>query len=325
MAAAALVSINTSSGGVPKRPRHEARLTFGGLEGDRQRDLRHHGGPDRAVCLYSFERLRELQHEGHDVSIGTLGENLTISGLDWRLCTPGTRIHVGDATLRLTSFAVPCRNLSAYFDGGQVGRVSQKLHPGWSRAYARVEREGQLHLGDEVQLVEDAPAREPARAADAALAPDAAAARTLVRLSGELELAAPLGRVFPLFTPDGERLWVPDFDPEYLHPPCGDVAPGAIFLTRHGGETTLWMVLRLSPDTGVAEYARSTPGSRRGTVHVRARDAGLGTTRVEISYDLTAVSAGGVTRLAAFERDFPSMLRDWQTRLTACLDHDTFD
>jgi len=77
-----LVSINASGGGVPKLPRHRAAVTAAGVEGDRQRDLRYHGGVDRAVCLYSFDHIRALQEEGHPVSIGLLGENLTVMGLD---------------------------------------------------------------------------------------------------------------------------------------------------------------------------------------------------------------------------------------------------
>jgi MOSC domain-containing protein YiiM len=45
-----LIAINTSDGGVPKRPRAEAFVGANGIDGDRQRDLRHHGGPHRAVC-----------------------------------------------------------------------------------------------------------------------------------------------------------------------------------------------------------------------------------------------------------------------------------
>ncbi|MGH6631118.1 MAG: hypothetical protein ACREB3_15430, partial [Burkholderiales bacterium] len=47
--------ISTSNGGVPKLPVAEARIMVEGLVGDRQRNRAHHGGPDRAVCLFSLE------------------------------------------------------------------------------------------------------------------------------------------------------------------------------------------------------------------------------------------------------------------------------
>lgn len=39
--------INVSDGGVPKRPVWEAKVNERGLDGDRQRNLKFHGGPDR--------------------------------------------------------------------------------------------------------------------------------------------------------------------------------------------------------------------------------------------------------------------------------------
>ena len=76
-------------------------------------------------------------------------------GLDWRRLTPGTRIQVGSVRLLITAFAVPCKNLSPYFAEGKIFRISQKVHPGWSRAYARVEHPGMVPIGDPVNLVED--------------------------------------------------------------------------------------------------------------------------------------------------------------------------
>src|SRR5688572_6890235 len=147
-----LLSINTSDGGVPKLPRHEAHVTATGVEGDRQRDRRFHGGPDRAVCLYSFDLIRALQAEGHPVSVGQAGENFTVMGVDWNAVRPGVRMTIGGVRLLVTSFTVPCRNLSACFDGGHVARISQKASPGWSRVYASVEQPGFVSIGDPVMF-----------------------------------------------------------------------------------------------------------------------------------------------------------------------------
>ena len=83
--------ISVSDGGVPKRPVLEAVITKAGVEGDRQQNLKFHGGPDRAVCLYSLELIERLQDEGHSIDAGSSGENLTISGLEWEKLKPGDR------------------------------------------------------------------------------------------------------------------------------------------------------------------------------------------------------------------------------------------
>lgn len=57
-------SLNISNGGVPKHAIERCEVSAGGLAGDRQRDGRHHGGPERAVSLYSLELIAALRAEG---------------------------------------------------------------------------------------------------------------------------------------------------------------------------------------------------------------------------------------------------------------------
>jgi hypothetical protein len=99
-----------------------------------------------------------------------------------------------------------------------------------------------------------------------------------------------------LFTPEGERLWAPDWEPRYLHPPDGSATPGMVFTTGHGGEETLWTLTRHEPEMGAIEYVRVTPGSRMGTVRVQCSEAPDGT-RVTVTYALTALSDEGNTKL----------------------------
>lgn len=146
------ISVN-SLGGVPKHRVACARMTLTGVEGDRQRNLAQHGGPTRAVCLYSLEKIQALRQEGHPIAAGTTGENLTIAGLEWSALRVGSRLLVGDeARLELTRPTTPCKNIVDSFLGGDFSRISEAQHPGWSRFYARVLREGMVREGDRVDL-----------------------------------------------------------------------------------------------------------------------------------------------------------------------------
>jgi len=139
---------------VPKRAIAEAAITAEGVEGDRQRDRRYHGGPDRAVTLFSTERIAALQAEGHPIAAGSTGENLTVSGIDWTRATPGARFEIGEVRLEITRYATPCANITASFAGGDITRVGNKVHPGWSRVCARVLMPGRVHVGDSVKLLD---------------------------------------------------------------------------------------------------------------------------------------------------------------------------
>lgn len=149
-----IFQLNVSNGGVPKLAVREASLNVNGIEGDRQRDLRYHGGPRRALCLFALERVLELQAEGHPIFPGSVGENLTVVGLDWSGLAPGARLALGaEAVVEITSYTAPCKNISGSFHGGDFKRISQKTNPGDSRLYARVLRPGRLAVGQPVALL----------------------------------------------------------------------------------------------------------------------------------------------------------------------------
>lgn len=143
-------SINVSCGGVPKTSVALAQIHVGGIENDRQRDLRHHGGPDRAVSLYALELIERLQAEGHPIVPGSIGENITLTGVDWSAMKSGVQLVVGGALLELTAAASPCEKIAGSFLNRERTRVSEKVHPGWSRFYSRVLREGVVAVGDRV-------------------------------------------------------------------------------------------------------------------------------------------------------------------------------
>jgi MOSC domain-containing protein YiiM len=146
-------AINVSPGGVPKRSIQSTLIHWEGLEGDRQADLRHHGGPDRAVTLYSLDLIRSLQREGHPIVPGSIGENITIDGVDWALLSPGVRVQVGQAMLELTKTASPCQKIGPSFLDNDFNRVSEKVHPGWDRWCTRVVQEGIITVGDLVEVI----------------------------------------------------------------------------------------------------------------------------------------------------------------------------
>jgi MOSC domain-containing protein YiiM len=149
-----IAGLFASDGGVPKYPLHEALVSLDGVAGDRQRNLKYHGGRDRALCLYSAEAIEALRAEGHPLGPGTLGENVLVAGLRWNDVSPGSRLELGDVTVEITDYTKPCRTIAQSFLGARIGRVSQRTHPGWSRVYARVLADGVIRVGDPVRLVQ---------------------------------------------------------------------------------------------------------------------------------------------------------------------------
>jgi hypothetical protein len=132
-------------------------------------------------------------------------------------------------------------------------------------------------------------------------------------------LEAPLERVFPLFTAEGERSWAPGWEPRIL---SGAVERGSAFVTRaHSGIETTWIVADYRPSEGRVSYARLAQGSNIGLVDVVCTAAEGGGTVVSVRYTLTGVSDSG----RAFVREFlepthyARMIDEWQTATSATL------
>ncbi|HEV2707080.1 MAG TPA: MOSC domain-containing protein [Pyrinomonadaceae bacterium] len=150
-----IYQLNLSDGGVPKTPVADARVTLTGLVGDRQRYTKIHGGPQRALCLYSLERIEALREEGHPIFPGSVGENVTVAGLDWNLVKPGVRLALGEEVLiEITSYVTPCKTIAASFAKRDWHRIRQEKHPGDARLYARVLHTGRLAVGQSVRLAD---------------------------------------------------------------------------------------------------------------------------------------------------------------------------
>lgn len=147
-----LFQINRSDGGVPKLPVRAVRVGPLGLEGDSVDHPKVHGGPDKAVCLFSLDLILALQAEGHPIYPGSVGENFTVAGLDWASLKPGVRLAVGERLeLEIVQPTQPCNTIAASFRDGHFRRIQHDRHPGWSRFYARVLTPGTVALGDAVR------------------------------------------------------------------------------------------------------------------------------------------------------------------------------
>ena len=150
-----IFQVNTSRGGVPKIPQRSAEVTPLGLDNDAHNDTVHHGGPEKALSLYSLEMIRALQREGHPIFPGSTGENVTIVGLDWGLVQAGMRLQLGTSVLiEITRYATPCQTIRESFRDHEFNRISWRTNPGWARAYARVLQSGVIRVADSVRVID---------------------------------------------------------------------------------------------------------------------------------------------------------------------------
>ena len=123
------------------------------LHGDRQADLRVHGGWDKAVYAYPSEYYELWRRERPELDFpwGQFGENLTTEGLLDHEVNVGDRFRFGTAELVVTQPRLPCFKL-----GLKMGRdefVTEFLERGLHGFYLAVAREGDVEAGDPVVLL----------------------------------------------------------------------------------------------------------------------------------------------------------------------------
>jgi MOSC domain-containing protein YiiM len=120
------------------------------LEGDRQADLRVHGGPDKAVYAYPSEHYPFWRRELPEMELpwGMFGENLTTVGLLENEVNIGDRFRIGSVELIVTQPRMPCYKLNARF--GRADIVKRFLRSGRTGFYFAVEHEGELGAGDSI-------------------------------------------------------------------------------------------------------------------------------------------------------------------------------
>src|SRR5438034_3200294 len=131
------------------------------LDGDRQADLRVHGGEHKAVYCYSLAHYDYWKRElpGRELPMGMFGENFTLDdggdGLHEESVYLGDRFSVGTAEVAVTQPRLPCYKLGVRFESDDM--VKRFLASGRTGFYVAVLREGEVGAGDEIKVI----ARDP--------------------------------------------------------------------------------------------------------------------------------------------------------------------
>jgi MOSC domain-containing protein YiiM len=126
-------------------------ITSYGIPEDAVCDKKHHGGLDQALYVYGAPDYAWWSNDlGRELSPGTFGENLTISGFESATLSIGDRLQIGAVSLQVTAPRIPCQTLAARMEDPQfVKRFRAAERPG---LYCRVLKEGMVQVGDPVSV-----------------------------------------------------------------------------------------------------------------------------------------------------------------------------
>ena len=130
--------------GTQKRNVHEALFIEDfGLENDA-----HAGKWHRQVSLLSYERIQDFKKKGAPVEDGAFGENLIVSGIDFKNLPVGTRFQSGDVVLEMTQIGKECHN------GCEIYKIMGDCIMPRDGVFAKVLCGGRIREGDELTVLE---------------------------------------------------------------------------------------------------------------------------------------------------------------------------
>lgn len=140
-----VVSVNLSEKKTVRKQRNESGtlVVDHGFEGDA-----HAGDWHRQVSLLAQESIDEMREKGLDVGPGDFAENITTEGLDVMTLPVGSIMRVGEeAILEISQVGKVCHNKCAiYYQAGDCVMPREGV-------FAVVRYEGEVHVGDEIQIV----------------------------------------------------------------------------------------------------------------------------------------------------------------------------
>lgn len=141
----------------PVPPFQRVKLSRLNLEGDGQADRWGHGGAFKAAYIYPIEYYDYWAQRlnRRDFSYGQFGENLTVQGMLDDLVHVGDIYRIGTATVEVSQPRVPCFKLA--FKMGIEGFENTFLRANRTGHYVRVLEEGELGVGDAIELLHRVP------------------------------------------------------------------------------------------------------------------------------------------------------------------------
>lgn len=129
--------------GTVKRNIGSARLIADwGLEHDA-----HAGKWHRQVSLLSHEKIEAFRRRGADVSDGDFGENLVVSGIDFRALPVGVRLSCNGVLLELTQIGKECHSSCTIYR-----KMGDCIMPR-EGVFAKVLRGGVISVGDTMEVL----------------------------------------------------------------------------------------------------------------------------------------------------------------------------
>lgn len=133
------------------------------------------------------------------------------------------------------------------------------------------------------------------------------------------KMNVPIADIFPLFSPEGEKHWVPGWDYENVMGTT-ELSDDYVFLTKthdHGTSDAIWIVKKYDPKLHFVQFYKIEPGEKIGVATVKCTELEASKTMIRVTYKYLALSKGGEEFITVFdESTYEEFINEWQKLLT---------
>ena len=141
-----------------------------------------------------------------------------------------------------------------------------------------------------------------------------------VKHSEKFRIDQPIETLFPLFSAEGEKLWVPGWDYENIMHSI-DLHEDYIFLTKnhdHASTDAIWLVKRYDPESFLVQFYKVEPEDKVGVITVQCIQIDKRLTEVEVTYEYTGLSEKGDEFVDGFtSTQYKEFIGEWNSLLVS--------
>lgn len=139
-----------------------------------------------------------------------------------------------------------------------------------------------------------------------------------VKHTASFQIDQPIEKVFPLFSPEGEKLWVPGWDYENVMD-TADLHEDYVFLTKnhdHASTDAIWLVKKYAPESYFVQFYKVEPEDKVGIVTVQCTASGQTRTKIEVTYEYIGLSEKGNDFVSTFSlSEYRNFIAEWESLL----------
>ena len=139
-----------------------------------------------------------------------------------------------------------------------------------------------------------------------------------VKHTTSIEIQEPVEELFPLFSAEGEKLWVPGWDYENVMGST-ELREDYVFVTKshdHAASDAVWAVKRYEPEHYLVQFYEVEPGEKLGVIEVQCSAVNECLTKVKVTYEYIGLSSAGNEFGAGFSvAVYEAFIGEWNALL----------